>query len=414
MKDKKPIDPAATVAVDPVPTPAAASTDPVGDKLKELGVEPKAIIYIKDELGATSVDDLSSLTEDDLIAAGLKKLPARNVLKALKPATAAAPISIPGARPATSAIAVRLQEPPISAASWLSSLCSIKPQIIQALTVLTGVKATIADVYGYFQLPRKMMKMLQDASDAVGEGVPDLYFELQNLTQARRYGALVSWMQGKGSACTIAERKRFLQRMNDKFWDALDAFYIELDVWRKGRRDSMDVGEQIAGAFSGEIQIYDATQVRTAALTLGDSINRVFSGTGVYAATALALDKDGIQEVLNQIDFRQFGVPSREKLFADLNCAVPPEMIAAENTIAKFAWNAMSIKDTAAGGMDEQKFLIELASLGTGRQWNTMKSLAGKRRSSFQVDYPDDSDDDSDVGHRLSGIGGRRNSRDDL
>jgi hypothetical protein len=394
-------------------TPVPEATDPVSDRLTELGVEPDVITKIKEDLGAKSVDDLAGLTETDLVDAGMKRLPARKLLKALAPVAIPTAAAIASMRAPTTASTVRLQEPPTSASSWLSSLCAIRPQIIQPLTVLTGIKAAMADVYGYFQLPRKMMRMLREASDSIGEGVPDLYFELQSLTQARRYGALVAWMQGKGSACTVAERNRFLQRMHEKFWDATDSFCNELEAWRKGRRDSLDIGEQMAAAMTGEMQIYDATQVRTAALALGDSINRVFSGTGVYAATALALDNERLQEVLAQLDFRQFGVQSREKLLADLECAVPAEMVSAENTIAKFAWNAMSLRDTAAGGMDEQRFLIELAAIGTGRQWNTVKALAAKRKpvSFVEGDTFDDDEDGPDLSvRRVTGIGGRRNA----
>lgn len=353
----------------------ASTTDPITAKLMELGVAPEVITAIKTNLGAETVEDLTGLTESDLVDAGMKVLPARALLKKLVPAAPAAPAGTPRV---VAVSTVRLQDVP-QPSNWLASLCAIQPQRIQPVTVVTGIKAAMADVFGFFQLPRKMMGMLRKASDDVGEGVPELFFELQNLTQARRYGALVSWMQGKSSACSVEERNRFLARMHEKFWDALDTFYAELDGWRKGRRDSMDPGESMAAAFSGEVQIFDATLVRNAALALGDTINRTFSGTGVYAATALALDNDKLQKVLAEMDFRQFGVQSREQLLAQLGCAVPAEIMSAETTISKFVWNAMVIKDQAAGGVEEQRFLIELASIGTSRPWSQIKVLAARR-----------------------------------
>ena len=354
----------------------ASPIDPITVKLTELGVTPDVITAIKTNLGAETVEDLMGLTEGDLVNAGMKVLPARALLKKLVPA--AVPAASASAARIVAVSTVRLQDVP-QPSNWLASLCAIQPQRIQPVTVVTGIKAAMADVFGFFQLPRKMMGMLRKASDDVGEGVPELFFELQNLTQARRYGALVSWMQGKSSACSVEERNRFLARMHEKFWDALETFYAELDGWRKGRRDSMDPGESMAAAFSGEVQIYDASLVRNAALALGDTINRTFSGTGVYAATALALDNDKLQKVLAEMDFRQFGVQSREQLLTQLGCAVPAEIMSAETTISKFVWNAMVIKDQAAGGVEEQRFLIELASIGTSRPWGQIKSLAARR-----------------------------------
>lgn len=413
------ITPAADPAPTPDPTPAATPSDPVTAKLIEMGVTPDVIDKIKTNLGPTSVEDLTLLTEADLVECGMPKLPARRLAATLAPkpeatatsTTAGNTMATPQPR-VTAASTIRLGDPPAEATNWLTSLSAIKPQIIQKLTVITGIKASMADVYGFFQLPKKMMSMLREAADDVGEGVPELYFDLQRLTQARRYGVLISWMQNKGSACTVAERNRFLTRMHGQFWDALDTFYLELDAWRKGRRDSVDIGEAMANAFAGEGQIYDATTVRTAGLALGDSINHVFAGTGVYAATALALDNAKLQEVLLQMDFRQFGVTSREMLLQRLECAVPPEMVAAESTISKFVWNVMSLGDMAAGGMDEQKFLIELASIGSARQWNAIKLLGAKRKYIQPSDVkedPEEEDEDGDGPPEVTGITGRKN-----
>lgn len=399
---KKPEDTAVTPApeaapvADPAPAPVVA--DSVTDKLESLKVPGDFIAKIKG-LGVEVADDLATLKEADLTGIGMPVVKARKLIAAVAPAPVVAVVpAVPAAPRNVTVSMVRLAEVP-SSSNWLSSLCAIQPQRIPPITVVTGVKAAMADVYGYFQLPKKMMKMLREAADSVGQSVPELFFDLQNLTQARRYGSLVAWMQGKGSACTVEERNRFLKRVHENLWDAIDAFYGELDGWRKGRRESQDVGESMAAAFSGEVQIYDATLVRNAALAFGDTINRVFSGTGVYAATALALDNDKLQKVLEEMDFRQFGVQSREQLLANLGCAVPAEIVAAETTINKFIWNAMDVKNQAAGGVDEQRFLIELASIGTSRPWMQIKSLAGKRQKDPAV--------------RLSRIGGRNLAADE-
>ncbi|MFA6042172.1 MAG: hypothetical protein WCV85_00750 [Patescibacteria group bacterium] len=59
--------------------------DPVTAKLRELGVDDATIGKIKDDLGATSVEDLAGLTEADLIGTGMKVLQARKLLAALAP-----------------------------------------------------------------------------------------------------------------------------------------------------------------------------------------------------------------------------------------------------------------------------------------------------------------------------------------
>lgn len=74
MSDSTP----AAVAATPTPT-----TDPVTLRLTELKVDPAIIEKIRGELGASSVEDLAGLTEADLVGAGMKRLPARGLVKAL-------------------------------------------------------------------------------------------------------------------------------------------------------------------------------------------------------------------------------------------------------------------------------------------------------------------------------------------
>ncbi|OGF37250.1 hypothetical protein A2531_02785 [Candidatus Falkowbacteria bacterium RIFOXYD2_FULL_34_120] len=61
--------------------------DEMTKKLEELGVTEEQIAKIKDELGAENVEDLNSLTEDDLIGIGIKPIPARKIITALTPTT---------------------------------------------------------------------------------------------------------------------------------------------------------------------------------------------------------------------------------------------------------------------------------------------------------------------------------------
>ena len=55
----------------------------IDEKLEGLGVPADVIEKIKMELGAATVEDLSGLTEQDLVGVGMKKLPARELVKNL-------------------------------------------------------------------------------------------------------------------------------------------------------------------------------------------------------------------------------------------------------------------------------------------------------------------------------------------
>ena len=61
------------------------STDPVVVKLKSLGVSEDIVINLQTVLGVSTEADLASLTEADLMEAGMKKIPARKLLAALAP-----------------------------------------------------------------------------------------------------------------------------------------------------------------------------------------------------------------------------------------------------------------------------------------------------------------------------------------
>jgi len=75
---------AGTGAPPATPTPV---TDPITARLTELGVGSATIILIVGDLGASTVEDLAGLTEADLLRVGMKPLPARKLVAALKPAT---------------------------------------------------------------------------------------------------------------------------------------------------------------------------------------------------------------------------------------------------------------------------------------------------------------------------------------
>ena len=70
-------------------TVEAVEDDPVGAKLRGLGVDDEQIRRIREELGAESVDDLPFLTVEQLGGIGIKPARAGRIVSELKPAPVA-------------------------------------------------------------------------------------------------------------------------------------------------------------------------------------------------------------------------------------------------------------------------------------------------------------------------------------
>jgi hypothetical protein len=388
-----------------VDTTAAApvSTDPVGDKLKALGVTDEIAGKIKSELGAETVDDLSGLTEEDLIGVGMKKLAARKIVAALvKPAEPAAPT----AANAVSTISFDSVLPAVPTdSSWLEALKAGGVLKVEQSTVISAIRAALAHRVGLFDIPDKLVTLMETFADQNEDQVDNEFYKLRKQMTRRSYAEIFAAIDGlDGAFVTEGRKKQLFQRIDENLWPAIMEFYGQLKAWQEAWMQGVANPAMMMNAIAmaaggggmmppGMMQPPETGALRDQADNVANAVNKVFAGTGVQIAAALAYDASRVKETLaNPRLPALIGVANRDQMLRQLGVAVSATYPRLETNLTRFVLSIMQVKDQPAG-QEELQYFGSLFMLGTQIPWDQIGEGAPGR---------------------MSGIGGRRNGRGDL
>lgn len=342
-------------------------------KLKELGVEQDIITKLTGELGVTTVADLSALTEADLTAAGMKVIPARNFVKALIP-TQAEPskeVSFDGILPDVP-----------SDESWLKALQTGGVLKVGEPTVIAAIRTALAQRVGLYELPERVVQKMEAFANEAEEPVDEEFFKIRNLLTRRSYAEVFQAIEGlDGSYVTKERKKELLGRIDDHLWPAIIDFQDLLDGWQKAW---MSGGNQMAmmamvmqGAVGGAMppgimSPPDTGAIRDQAGAVADAANRVFKGTGMQIASALAYEASQISKIMQNPRLPALtGTPNRDALLRSLGGGIPATYPRLETNLVQYVLTVFRLKDIA-GGQDEIRMLSALFMLGTQITWSTL------------------------------------------
>ena len=390
MSDKtdgsdKPVEPVAeaaleieTTTVEAKPVVAPPGSDPVTVKLVELGLTVEQIAEVK-KLGAESVDDLAALTESDLTGF----LP---ILKARKIVAALAPVEPPGAvAPTMSSVNFDSLLPSVpDDSSWLSALRANGVRKMDDSTVISAIRAALADRFGLYDIPAKLVKEMESYVDVTEEQVSDEFWTLRKQLTRKSYGDLFQAIEGlDGSFVTSGRKEELLVRITDNLWPAIISFNEQLgqwqESWMQGAANPAMMMAAIAGGAGGVglppgmMQPPDCGTLRDAAEALNDSLNRTFRGTGVQITAALAFEANQIKSMIENPRLPMLcGVPSRELLLKKLKVDVPPTYPRMEQNLTRFVLGIMQC-DKVAGGNDELQYFGTLFMLGNQIPWGDLE-----------------------------------------
>jgi len=388
-------------------TPEAPTTTPmtVDQRLSELGIEAEMITKIKEDLGAASIEDLSNLTEDDLTGIGMKKLPARKLAAALVPET---PTEVSSAATPTGASLVSFDAvlPTVpSDSAWLEALRTGGVLKVDQSTVISAVRAALAYKAGLFAIPGKLVEEMETFADANDEQVDPEFFRLRKQITRRSYADIFAAIDGlDGNYVTEARKKQLFSRIDEHLWPAIMAFYDQLQSWQKawmqGAANPTMMMAAIVSATGGGtamppgmMQAPDTGVLRDHADAVADSVNRVFAGTGVQIAAAMAYDATNIKETLSNPRLPALiGAANRDQMLRQLGVAVSATYPRLETNLTRFVLAIMQVKDQPAGN-EELQYFGTLFMLGSQIPWD---QLGGGRSG------------------KLTGIGGGRRGRDEL
>lgn len=361
--------------------------DAVDKKLQELGVSDDMINKIKSELGAETLDDLSGLTETDMVGVGMKKIPARNLLKALAPPEPAASVAA-SAMNSMSLDAVLPSVP--NDASWLEALRTGGVLKVDQSTVIAAIRAALGHRAGLFTIPASLVGLMEEFSDQIEETVDPEFFKLRKQLTRRSYAEIFEAIPGlEGSYVTDARKKQLFDRVDEYLWPAIISFYEQLKSWQEAWMQGVANPMLVMSAFMatsggggvmppGIMQPPDTGVLRDSASDVADAANRVFAGVGVQIAAALAYDATKIKETLENPRLPSLiGTTNRDQMLKKLNVAVPATYPRLETNLTRYVLAIMQVKDQPAGN-EELQYFGAMFMLGSQIPWD---QLGGSRNS---------------------------------
>ena len=381
MSDKKNDQATEATAVDTVTT--APAVDEVAAKLKEFGATDDIVTKIK-VLGVETPSDIAELTEADLTAAGLPVVKARKLLDAIKPT------KTPDA-PMVSSAAFEAVLPSVQDdESWLKALKTGGVLKVDQSTVIAAVRAALAKKVGLYDVPSKLSNAMEEFADTSEEQVDTTFYALRDQMTRRSYGDIFAAIPGlNGTFVTETRKKQLLARLEQYLWPAVIGFNAQLkgwqESWMQGAANPTMMMMALMGGNAGALppglmQAPDTAVLRDAADAVKDSVNKVFAGTGVQIASALAYEAAEIKKSLEDPRLpAMIGVANREQMLKKLGVAVPATYPRLETNLTKYILGVMSLEDQAAGD-EELKYLGALFMLGNQIDWT---QLGGGRAGNY-------------------------------
>jgi hypothetical protein len=353
----------------------------VEKKLKDLGVADDIVGKIKAELGVETVDDLSRLTEEDLVGIGMKKIQARKTLDSLVPATTSAN---------TFAVSIDTLLPAVPTdESWLTALKVGGVLKVEQSTVISAIRAALADRVGLYEVPKILVLAMEKFADANDDPVGTEFFKLRKQITQHNYADIFEAIPGlEGSFVTEGRKKEFFRRVNDNLWSSIIGFNDQLKAWQEAWQGSanpammLNVLMSLAGGSKmmppGVMQPPDTGALRDYADTVADAINKVFAGPGIQIAAALAYDATKIRETLSNPGLpASIGAANRDQMLKQLGVAVSANYPRLETNLTRFVLATMQVKDQQAGN-EELQYFGALYMLGSQIPWNDL-SGGGRR-----------------------------------
>ena len=379
-------------------TPAVEMNDraELSAKIKEYGGDDSVVTKVVD-LGAESVADLATLTETDLVSAGMKLVKARKMLSELKAKEkeAAAP-AVPVSAPMMASDWNLILPSPSTDESFLKALRTGGVLKIEDSTYEAALRVFLADRCGLFSVPEKLAAEMERFADESDEPVTPTFFKLKKSITRRDYGELFAAFEGlDGTFASKKRRDEFIKRVRNEMCPAIRDAYVALDSWYNSMlattNNPATLIQSISSLMSGAgmglgANLPPTDSVHDAADTLKDAINHVFRGTAAPVGAAMANDAMEIASILEDRSLpAMVGAVNRDQMLKKLGVNITPNYTRLEQNLVRFVLSYIKFDEAAAG--NEAAYLTALWTLGNQINWTDLvgstgdgvMSLGGKR-----------------------------------
>lgn len=366
------------------PAGEAPDTDQtVESTLKGFDASDEAIEKIK-TYGVESVGDLTEVTHEEFVAAGLTPVAARKLIKSLAPT----PVAATDAAAFGTGMSFDALLPSVpDDGSWLTALKTGGVLKVDQSTIISAIRAALAWSVGLYDVPAKLIKAMEEFADNNDEQVPVEFFKLRQQLSRRSYAEVFEAIPGlDGNFVTDGRKKQLFGRIDEHLWPAIEGFNAQLRGWQEtwnqqGANPAMimaALGSLGGGAPlpGGMVQPPSTDALRDEADALADAVNRVFRGTGVQIAAALAYEATEIRKTLEDPRLPgMIGANNRDQMLKQLGVGVSSTYPRLETSLIRFVLGIIQANDIPAGN-DELQYFSALYALGNQIKWNELNGYS--------------------------------------
>jgi hypothetical protein len=329
--------------------------------------------------GVVSESDMALLSAAEIKSiAGCGQIPATKIKQAF---TAA-----PAASPAIGTVANFDVLPAVpSDENWMNALKVGGILKFNKDTVTGAVSAALASKVGLYGLPKKIVDAMEKQAESLEEPVSADFFAMQKSLTERSYSEIFAAIPGAtGRYATESRKKELLSKLDQFLWSSLTSFQHQLDAWFDAWQKGMANPAMMMGALAslaggaggmmppGMMQPPPTDPLRDSAEGVISNINKIFAGTGIPVAMALAYDAQQIRQALENPSLpTQVGAMNREQMLRQLGVAVSSDYPRLEASLKRYTLGVIELPNVTPG-QTELAFVTALYQLGAQIQWDRL------------------------------------------
>ncbi|MFA5185291.1 MAG: hypothetical protein WC551_02300 [Patescibacteria group bacterium] len=382
-----------------VPTATSASAlwqERIGAFAKSIGKPAEDVTKAFVELVGDADDDgLETLTDpecctDQMITEALGSgVPPAKFKKAVKDLRGTAkPVATTTAKPAASSSFAMMALPDAPTdETFLSALQVGGVAKMGATEVNAALRVMLAKQLGVYDLPEQLVELMENRAEEQDEPVSEAFYDLQKQIGERKYGEILQAMGVSGRIMSEARKNKLLARM-DGLWATLRSFQECATGWQKQWQDRTTnptamianltamLGGNMVPGMPGMMDHPEVAPVLDAAAGVIDVFNKMFAGTGIPVARAMAQDSLRIKQLLEKPELpAAVGCTSREEMLKKLGAAISADYVRLEKDLVTYV---LAIMKLAAGEVppDHQPYyIVALQSRGLNIPWDKLLSF---------------------------------------
>lgn len=352
--------------------------DELRTRLTELGLNEDQVGKLAEQ-GVVSDAEMVLLSEHEI-----REITGCTVIAAKKAAAAFSPKPSEAEVEASNTAAIRNVLPALpDDQSFLEMLKVGGVLKVDRTNVIAAMRAAIASDIGLYALPDRLIQRMEAFALEQDEPVGESFYRLQKQLAERRYGEVLAALGTTGNFVSDKRKRETLERLDALLWPALRGFNTQLrawvEAWSQGAANpaalmmAMAVSQGPRGVMPpGMLQPPDTAVLRDEGEGVVNSINKVFAGTGIPVARALAYDALRIREVLEDPSLPStVGAATRDQMIKMLGIDVGADYVRLEQNVSRFALAIMELPKVAAGN-EEVTYLSALYTLGVSVPWDKL------------------------------------------